>query len=509
MKRAEPNTTRTVARNSFWYAFESVASLVLVFATTIPIARVLGPEKLGYFNYVMWLANVSALVGIGNPSVTHKYMAEFIARGERGIARSVFYRTLRAQILTALAVTLLGEIVVLTVSDPRYRLVSFFQVLSVFPSMLNGIPSQANNAIVNMKANVAGGIASACIYLVGVVLSLWLGWNLLGIAVALVLSRSTELIIRIVPVIRWVDKVKAVVIPPEVTSVMRVFMLHSGALMLLNIVIWDRSDIVLLKYLSHDLSQISFFSTPFSLIEKVVLIPEVFGHALGVSMMAEYGRSPERAAQLAAAAARYLYLLAGPLLFGMALLSGPIIRLLYGSKYLPAIPVLAVAAGLALFKPLLIPVQYLYRAHNRQAPMLMWNTFCGSVNIGIDWLLIPMLGALGAAIGNGVAQSLAVIGLWVIAGRIMGVKLDFQGLGKITVAMAAMAPLVLVTTRYLPPYLAVPAGVAGGAASFFVVARLLRIVATEDSDRIQHFRPSLPAPARQLFDHGLRWITGG
>ncbi|MDP9054968.1 MAG: oligosaccharide flippase family protein, partial [Acidobacteriota bacterium] len=345
------NTTRTVAVNSFWYAFESVFSLVLVFATSIPIARVLGPERLGYFNYIMWLANVSALVGIGNPAVTHKYMAEFIARGERGLARSVFYRTLGTQVITASAITLAGEIAVFTISDPHYRWVSFFQVLSVFPAMVNGIPSQANNAIANMKANVAGGLASAFIYLAGVLLSLWLGWDLLGIAIAFALSRAAELLIRMVPVIRWVNLAKAVTLPADLVRTMRSFMVQSVALMLLNMLVWDRSDIVLLRYLNHDLSQISFFSTPFSLIEKAVLIPEVFGHALGVSMMAEYGRNAARAVQLAESAGKYLYLLAGPLLFGMALLSGPVIRLLYGPKYLPAIPVLAVAAGLALFKP--------------------------------------------------------------------------------------------------------------------------------------------------------------
>lgn len=509
MKLAERNTTRTVARNSFWYAFESVSSLVLVFATTIPIARVLGPERLGYFNYIMWLANVSAIVGIGNPSVTHKYMAEYIGKGEGGIARSIFYRTLRTQFFTALAATLFGEVLVFTLSDPRYRLISFFQVLSILPAMLNGIPSQANNAIVNMKANVAGGLVSAAIYLVGVILSLWLGWNLLGIAIAFALSRAAELAIRIVPVIRWVNKVEPIGIPSDLTRTMRSFLLHSAALMLLNMVVWDRSDVVLLRYLSHDLSQISFFSTPFSLIEKAVLIPQVFGHALGVSMMAEYGKNPARAAQLAASAGRYLYLLAGPLLFGLALLSGPVIRLLYGSKYLPAIPVLAVAAALALFKPLFLPAQYLFRAHNRQAPMLIWNTICGGVNAGIDWLLIPGLGALGAAIGNGTAQALAVIGLWVIARKMLGVRLDYFSLAKITLAMAAMAPPVLLLARILPAYLAIPAGVAAGAVVFVAAARLLRVVAAEDLERLQHFRPSLPGPARPLFDHGLRWMTRG
>jgi O-antigen/teichoic acid export membrane protein len=509
MKLAERNTTRTVAVNSFWYAFESVFSLILVFATSIPIARVLGPERLGYFNYVMWLVNIGALVGIGNPSVTHKYMAEYLGRGEGGIVRSIFYRTLRAQVITAVVITLAGEIAVFTISDPQYRLVSFFQVLSILPAMINGIPSQANNAIVNMKANVAGGLSSAGIYLAGVVLSLTFGWDLLGIAIAFLVSRSAELLIRIIPVIRWVNVYEIAPVPSELIKTMRSFMFQSAALMFLNMIIWDRSDVLLLRYLSHDISQISFFSTAFNLIEKAVLIPQVFGHALGVSMIAEFGHDQQRAAQLAAAAGRYLYLLAGPLLFGMALLSGPIIRLLYGNKYLPAIPVLAIAAGLALFKPLFLPVLYLFRAHNRQAPMLIWNSLSGCANVAIDWLLIPTMGAVGASIGNGLAQALAVVGLWIIARRMFSLKLDFLSIGKITLAILAMSPPVLLLARFLPSYLAIPAGVASGAVVFLGTARLLHVIAGEDVDRLQSFRPSLPGFARPFLDSALRFMAPG
>jgi O-antigen/teichoic acid export membrane protein len=507
MKLTERNTTRTVAVNSFWYAFESVASLIIVFATSIPIARVLGPERLGYFNYVMWLVNVSALVGVGNPSVTHKYMAEYLGRGEGGIVRSIFYRTLRAQILTGLAVVLAGEFVVFSFGDPQHRLVSSLQVLSILPSMVNGIPSQANNAIANMKANVAGGLASAGLYLAGVVISLLFGWDLLGIAIAFVVSRTAELIIRIVPVIRWVNLSPAASVPSDLVKTMRSFMAQSAALMLLNMLVWDRSDLVLLKYLNGNLSQISFFSTAFNLIEKAVLIPQVFGHALGVSMLAEYGRDPERAAQLAASAGRYLYLITVPLLFGMALLSGPVIRLLYGPRFLPAIPVLAVAGALALFKPLFLPVLYLFRAHNRQAPMLVWNAFCGGANVAIDWLLIPTLGALGASIGNGVAQALAVIGLWVIAARMFHLKLDFAFIAKVTIAMLAMAPVVLALASFLPSYLSIPAGVATGALVFMAMLRWMRVVAPEDAERLQQITPSLPTAARPLLSQGLRWLT--
>src|SRR5271157_2276056 len=106
------NATKLIASNTFWYGFESVFAIVMVFATSIPMARVLGPERLGYFQYVAWLTNVGTLLAIGIPSVTTKYMAEYLNRGEAGISRAIFERTLSLQISAALVITTLGELIV-------------------------------------------------------------------------------------------------------------------------------------------------------------------------------------------------------------------------------------------------------------------------------------------------------------------------------------------------------------------------------------------------------------
>ena len=60
---ASTGNTETIARNTLWYGFEVIAGLLTAFATSIVIARAIGPQKLGYFNYIMWLANISAAIG--------------------------------------------------------------------------------------------------------------------------------------------------------------------------------------------------------------------------------------------------------------------------------------------------------------------------------------------------------------------------------------------------------------------------------------------------------------
>jgi O-antigen/teichoic acid export membrane protein len=88
------SNTKTIARNTGWYGLESIISSVVGMATSIAIARTLGPSKMGYIIYVSWIASVvSSLGGMGVPATTQKYMAEFLGMGDRGTARYIYLRS--------------------------------------------------------------------------------------------------------------------------------------------------------------------------------------------------------------------------------------------------------------------------------------------------------------------------------------------------------------------------------------------------------------------------------
>src|SRR5712691_7372600 len=117
--------SRTIATNSFWYGVETFTNLFVTFFTSIAIARSIGPEKLGYFLYMWWIAGVAGAVGsLGIPAATRKYMSEYFGRAQMGVARTVFYRTLRLQTYIAALITITSLGLVWFFGDPQYRLVS-------------------------------------------------------------------------------------------------------------------------------------------------------------------------------------------------------------------------------------------------------------------------------------------------------------------------------------------------------------------------------------------------
>src|ERR1017187_3179261 len=54
------SNTKTIARNTGWYGLESIITAVVTLVTSIAIARTLGPSKMGYIIYIVWVASVVA-----------------------------------------------------------------------------------------------------------------------------------------------------------------------------------------------------------------------------------------------------------------------------------------------------------------------------------------------------------------------------------------------------------------------------------------------------------------
>jgi O-antigen/teichoic acid export membrane protein len=126
------SNTKTIAKNTGWYGLENIIGLAVGLFTSIAIARTLGPSKMGYIIYVMWIASVvSSLGSLDIPATTRKYMAEFLGMGDRGTARYIYFRTLLLQIGVATLAT--GGILfwVLRDAHAEYRVASVLVVLSI------------------------------------------------------------------------------------------------------------------------------------------------------------------------------------------------------------------------------------------------------------------------------------------------------------------------------------------------------------------------------------------
>ena len=148
---------------------------------------------------------------------------------------------------------------------------------------------------------------------------------------------------------------------------------------------------------------VGFYSPPTQIFSVALFVPNVVGNAtlpllsrLGIDVAEDFARVGRKTVAL-------LILVGVPLVVGLATFAGPVITLLFGPAFQPAVPVLQVLS-LALL-PMFLNSQFaqILTANDRQWSWTGIMMACVGVNVGINFVLIPFAvhywhnGALGAA----------------------------------------------------------------------------------------------------------------
>jgi O-antigen/teichoic acid export membrane protein len=488
--------SKTIARNTAWYGLENIISFATSMITSIAIARTLGPSKMGYIVYVNWIVSITSSLGsIGVPAATRKYMAEFLGGNDRATARYIYIRTLIMQTGLAGLATLLATIWVLYDSPPNYHTAAILLVFSILPSMVNFISAQANVAAEQLSANLAGSAAGTATFFVLTLLSVFLNWGVIGICAAMFFMRLVDCLVRLFPTMRRILAWESdhVNIPTDLRARMTRFALQGVFAILLSLIVWDRSELFLLKRLSTDIRQIAFYSVAFGLAERLLVFPAVFSAATGASSLAQYGRDRSRLPAMTASSVRYLALVSLPLHIIAGALAGPALLTLYGKQYAGAVVVAAIAPLLCLPKAFLGPIESLFESTDQQKYFLYATSIASFVDIGVAWLLIPSLGAIGACLGSGAAQILAVSIMWAIGIHRYKIKLPWAFFAKIIAISSAAAAAAYFVTTHLPLVLGLVAGCIAAIVVFFGLSYLFKILESEDCNRFGAVAKSFPS----------------
>ncbi|MGB6974735.1 MAG: oligosaccharide flippase family protein [Terracidiphilus sp.] len=503
------SNTKIIAKNTGWYGLESAISFIVTLFTSVAIARYLGPTKMGYMIYVIWIAQiVSSLGGMGIPATTRKYMAEYLGMDDAGTARYIYMRTLLLQAGVATAATAGILLWLFHDAQPGYLLASSLIGLSIWPAMVNFISAQANVAAEELSANLPGSVSSIIVFFLAIMGTVVFHWGVIGIGASMLLMRSVDFLVRFFPTFRRIHSWSTEHIYPEgLTARMLTFAWQSIASMVLALIVWDRSEFFLLKQLCADIRQVAFYSLAFSMADRLLISASIFGQASSATIFAQYGRDKSRLPALASTAFRYLTLTSIPLHAIASALAVPALLLLYGDKYSGAEAVVTIAPMLCLPKAFLSPAQSLLQSAERQFWVIGATIFAGIIDIGVAWYLIPAHGAVGACIGSGVAQVLAVGTMWAVCIALFKVRLPWAYLLKVGFISALASLTAFVVAARFSPIWAILLGGSASVSVFFFLLYLLRVFEPQDRDRFVMLTSSLPAKLAGPLDSLLSLIA--
>jgi O-antigen/teichoic acid export membrane protein len=414
-------------------------------------------------------------------------MAEFLGMGDQGTSRYIYLRTMLIQAILASIATAGLAVWVMHEASAEYAMASLLIVLSIWPAMVNSISAQANVAMEELSRNVPASVLSTSAFFVGIGATVIFHWNVLGVGATILLMRVIDCAVRFVPTMKHILAWNTAHIQPVgLYRRMITFAWQSVASMIVALIVWERSEVLLLKNFCADIRQVAFYSVAFSMAERLLLASTIFGSATSATIFAQYGRDRSKLPLITSSTFRYLALMAIPLHLIAASLAVPALLLLFGRQYAGAAMVATLAPLLCMPKAFLSPVQSLLQSTERQSFVIAFTVLAGVVDVGVACWLIPAHGAVGACIGSGAAQITAVALMWAICIRHYKVKLPWLMLVKITfISVVAALVAHLIAAQFVTPVWGILCGGGTSLAVLITLVYALRVLEQNDRERMQ------------------------
>lgn len=205
------------------------------------------------------------------------------------------------------------------------------------------------------------------------------------------------------------------------------------------------------------------------------LMPVAMRAALYPLMARYHHESPAKLALLHQKANQYVMALVLPIAAGVGLLAMPIIRLIFGDGFEPAVPALQWSIGALIFVFLNVPNARLLMVNNRQREASIITGISMAANVVLNLWLIPLLGIVGAAVSRLVASFLFFLCIHLYVRRNILHSRFLPLLPRPLLATLAMAAAVW-PLRELPLLIPILAGILVYAAA----ALLLQVVPRQD-----------------------------
>jgi len=510
------SAARTIATNSAWLTVEFVLNTIGGLAASIAIAHVLGPVKVGYYSYLLWAVSSAAIAAkLGIPSAARKYAAEYLGAGQTGVALAILDRAWRAQRAIALVLGLGGLAVVFLFIGAEQRPYALVAALCLAPTLLMEIPTAGAAAVQQYRVTVVPSIIASTLNLVGVALALIFRWDLTGLAISLLIARVLDLALRRYSLGRVTAGLRrssadsvSDTIDRQLESRMRRFCVGAAAVEMLNLVVWDRSEIFFLgRYC--DIREVAFYSIPFNIINQVLLITRSFTSSASSHLMTKIGSDVQAAKDLTTTLLRYLAMMAFPLLLGLAALSRPLVQVVYGSAFHPAARILAILAVFSIVRAALTLVLLLFSAFDIQGLAVRVMAACAVFNLLLDLLLIPKYGALGAAVASAIAQCAGISLLWFVLASKMRLRLGWRRLLPIAAAgIGAVIPAAVLAVVW-PPWPALLGGTLAGAVLYAPLMRIAGAVKKSDREHFGSLVPLIPVRLQRAATRLMNWLIEG
>ncbi|HBW73895.1 MAG: Membrane protein involved in the export of O-antigen and teichoic acid [Candidatus Magasanikbacteria bacterium GW2011_GWA2_45_39] len=186
---------------------------------------------------------------------------------------------------------------------------------------------------------------------------------------------------------------------------------------------------------------VGLYSIPYKLAFAFQFIPLAVVAALYPAMSSAHAESRVKLKNLFEHSTIYVGMIAFLIVSILVVIAEPLIRTLYGTQYLPGVGVLRILAVTLFFTFLGYPVGSLLNASHRQNAQTMFIGLTAALNISLNFLLIPFMGIMGAALAALVSNIFLSMGGFLYSPKLVGAPTSHFAMSILKICMSGICAI--------------------------------------------------------------------
>lgn len=395
---------RLLAGNAAWLLGDKLIRMGLGLFVTLWIVRYLGPDQFGQLSFVTaFVALFGALMSLGLDGIVVRELVRYPQQENSIIGSAILLRFFGAFLALLLSVT---TYLVIRPDDRSGVLLVFLVAGSGLFQAFNVIDLQFQARNLPRFSVVARSAAFFVVSAIRITLLL-LGAPLIAFISVILAEAVLAATALLLLYLRQGGRPNRWIVSAESC---RSLLSDSWPMILsgLSIAVYMKIDQVMLGEMGGE-QAVGLYAAATKLSEIWYILPTVLVTALFPTVI----KTREQDEGLYYRRLERLFALMAALSIGVAvpvtLLAGPIVTILLGQHYLSAAPILSIHIWAAFFVFYGV-VQGAWDIAENLTRLALMRVFCGAVlNVGLNLWLIPLHGALGAAVATVIAQATAAV----------------------------------------------------------------------------------------------------
>lgn len=391
--KLSPNR-RKVVKNVYWAVLGKVVNIVSGLLVGILVARYLGPDKFGLMNYVIsYVTLFSILASFGLDGVEIRELSKTYA-----VKEVILGSAFAIRLLFAVVTVFLVLLTLLIFESDRFTVIMvMIYSMSLILSTVNVIRNYFTSIILNeyvVKTEILRTVIGSGIKVLLLVNHCSLAWFIVANTFDFVLIGGGYLY-------SYQQKEGSVRSWKFDARIAWMLIRESFPLLLSGtaIIIYQKIDAVMIRNMMNN-AAVGQFSVASKITELAVFVPMVVAQTVTPLLVQAHQEDPIRYHEKRQMFMDLMVWSAVAMALVMSVSAAPAIHLLYGEKYLKAIPVLQIMAWKAVFMALFAGSGQLIIIENLQRYAAVRNIIGCVVSVGLNLLLIPVWGIVGSAVAT-------------------------------------------------------------------------------------------------------------